>query len=332
MLRIAVLGVGHLGKIHLKCLQGLPHLYQLVGFYDANAAMARQVSEQFGVPAFDTIEELLQHVDVVDIVTPTTTHFDVAKRCIEAGKHIFIEKPITRTVEEGLELCRLAEQYGIKAQVGHVERFNPALLALEGQSLDPKFIEIHRLAMFNPRGTDVSVIEDLMIHDLDIILKFVRAKVAKVHANGVAIVSKAADIATARIEFENGAVANVTASRISMKPMRKFRLFQSDAYISMDFLNKQTEVIRLHNEPNGDNYSELDTALGKKYLEVAMPEAPTNNAIQMELELFGNCIVNNGTPRVTLEDGLEALRLAHWILEEVRRNDLILRELPESAL
>ncbi len=322
-LKIGVLGAGHLGKIHLKCLKNLSDICELVGFYDNNSQNAAQVAQQLGVQAFDSVEELLALVDAVDIVVPTTAHFEIGKRCIEAGKHIFVEKPITATVAEGIALAELADLHRIKAQVGHVERFNPALLALGGYELQPKFIEAHRLAMFNPRGTDVSVVEDLMIHDLDILLHLVNSPVANVHANGVAIVSRAADIANARIEFENGAVANITASRISMKQMRKFRLFQPDAYISLDFLTKQTEIIRLHEQPVGENYSELDTFAGKKYLEMAMPEAPANNAIETELRLFAEAVLFDKKVSVSLNDGLAALQLAHQILEKIEVSNAV---------
>lgn len=194
--------------------------------------------DTYPIQRFQTPQELFAAVDVVDIVTPTTTHFEMAAQAIRAGKHFFIEKPITRTVEEAEELIKLAQEFKVKAQVGHVERFNPALLALEDMELNPMFIEAHRLAVFNPRGTDVSVILDLMIHDLDIVLSIVKSEVKFISASGVAVASETPDIANARIEFENGCVANLTASRISLKQMRKVRLFQKDAYISLDFLEK----------------------------------------------------------------------------------------------
>jgi predicted dehydrogenase len=316
-LKIAVLGAGHLGKIHIKCLKNLSDICELVVFYDNDKKNAQHVVNQFDIKYFESIDELFLAADAVDIVVPTSLHFEIGSRCISAGKHIFIEKPICQTVSEGLALCKLADAQKIKAQVGHVERFNPALLALKGYELQPKFIEAHRLAMFNPRGTDVSVVEDLMIHDLDILLHLVNSPVANVAANGVAIVSKAADIANARIEFENGAVANITASRISMKQMRKFRLFQPDAYISLDFLTKTTEIIKLHDSPQGENFSELDTAAGKKYLEIAMPESPANNAIELELRLFIEAILYQKKVSVSLQDGLAALELAHQILEKI---------------
>lgn len=321
MLKIGVLGLGHLGKIHVKCIQMIDQ-YELVGVFDVNEKTAKKVSEEHGLQAFDSVEALLAAVDVVDIVTPTVTHFELAKKVVEAGKHFFIEKPITHTLKEAQELCALVKDQPIKAQVGHVERFNPALLAIEDKNLDPMFVEAHRLSMFNPRGTDVSVVLDLMIHDLDIILKLIPHEVHSVQASGVAIVSPSADIANARIEFKNGAIVNITASRISMKNMRKLRVFQSDAYLSLDFLNKKTEVVRIHEEiPAGkDNCMELDTTIGKRYIELDMPEAKPNNAIKMELESFANSIIKNQPTKVALEDGLKALELAYWIMDEIKKH------------
>jgi predicted dehydrogenase len=326
MLKIGVLGVGHLGKIHLKCIQMAQEAYQLVGFYDLNNTMAKKVVEDFGIKRFETIEDLFAAVDVVDIVTPTTTHFELAKKAIEAGKHIFIEKPVTHTLEEAEELVRLAQAKGIKIQVGHVERFNPALLALEESVIDPMFIEAHRLAVFNPRGTDVSVVLDLMIHDLDILLSMVRSPVKSVSASGVAVVSDTPDIANARIEFENGCVANLTTSRISMKQMRKVRLFQKDAYISLDFLDKQAQVIRLYDEestqiPTAANLMELQTQNGKKFIHMDAPEIHTVNAIKMELETFAESINNDTRPKVSVEDGYAALKLAYTIIDEIKQRN-----------
>lgn len=327
MLKIGVLGIGHLGKIHLKCIQ-LSESYELVGFYDPNDQAAQQAIETSGIRRFDTLQDLFSAVDVVDIVTPTTTHFEMASQAIQAGKHIFIEKPITRTVEEAEELLQLAQKFKVKAQVGHVERFNPALLALEDIELNPMFIEAHRLAVFNPRGTDVSVILDLMIHDLDIVLSTVKSEVKFISASGVAVVSNTPDIANARLEFENGCVANLTASRISLKQMRKVRLFQKDAYISLDFLEKQAQIVRLY-EQNADNLPtdaknmmELDTTNGKKLIHVYMPDIEPVNAIKMELETFAQSIVQNTTPKVPLEDGYKALKVAQEIVEEIERRGL----------
>jgi len=329
MLKIGVLGTGHLGKIHLKCIQLASETYELVGFYDPDDRAAQQVIDTYQITRFRTPQELFAAVDVVDIVTPTTTHFEMAVQAIRAGKHFFIEKPITRTVEEAEELIKLAQEFKVKAQVGHVERFNPALLALEDMELDPMFIEAHRLAVFNPRGTDVSVILDLMIHDLDIVLSIVKSDVKFISASGVAVASETPDIANARIEFENGCVANLTASRISLKQMRKVRFFQKDAYISLDFLEKQAQIVRLYDQdsahlPADANLMELETANGKKLIHVYMPEMEAVNAIKMELESFGQSILQNTTPKVPLEDGYKALKVAHDIVKEIEKRAAVL--------
>ena len=295
---------------------------ELVGFYDPDDTNAQQAVQEYGVRRFEDLDTLFNAVDAVDIVTPTTTHFDLACRALQAGKHLFIEKPLTHTLEEAYALVKLVRESGKKVQVGHVERFNPAFLALSDFHLQPMFIETHRLANFNPRGTDVSVVLDLMIHDLDIILTLVNTPVKEVRASGVAIVSPASDIANARIEFQNGCVANVTASRISLKQMRKTRIFQKDAYISMDFLDKNAQIIRLYDEnapnlPAGDNLMELDTSAGKKYIHIEMPQIESVNAIKMELETFAQCIREDRAPTVPVEDGFEALKLAYKILEKM---------------
>ena len=330
MLKIGLLGAGHLGKIHLKCIQLAAETYELAGFYDPDDDAARQAEEQSGARRWARLDELLDAVDVVDIVTPTTTHFEVASRAIKKGKHIFIEKPLAHTLSEADLLLKLCREHGVKAQVGHVERFNPALLALDDMPLDPMFIEAHRLAVFNPRGTDVSVILDLMIHDLDIVLSLVKSKVRSVSASGVPVVSDTADICNARIEFENGCVANLTASRISLKQMRKLRLFQKDAYISLDFLDKEAQVVRLFEKesdsPSEDSLLELDTPHGKKYLHLSMPRIEQVNAIKMELEAFADSILHNKRPVVSIEDGYEALKLAHQIIGEMeRRKESLIR-------
>jgi len=329
-LKIGLLGAGHLGKIHLKCLQLLPDVYELVGFYEPQAERAASIAEELGLNAYSDLDELIAAVDVVDIVTPTSSHFEMAKKAIAAGKHIFVEKPITQTLEEGKALLALAQEAGIKGQVGFVERFNPAYLAMAEQDISPMFIEAHRLAPFNPRGNDVSVVLDLMIHDLDILLKLVNSPVRSVQASGVAIVSPAEDIANARIEFENRAVANITASRISMKSMRKFRLFQSDAYISMDFLEKKSELIRLYDSPEGveeaDRLMALETPQGERYLLVDQPETQAVNAIKTELELFAKSIIEDTEPTVSLEDGVKALELAYQILAAISAHRQAIQE------
>lgn len=316
MLKAGVLGAGHLGKIHLRLLQE-SEKYELVGFYDPFTENAKKVAQEFGYKLFNSIEELIDAVDVIDIVTPTLSHFDCAQKAIEKGKHIFIEKPITSTVQEAEAIRTLASQYHIKGQVGHVERFNPAFTAVKDMINTPMFIETHRLAEFNPRGTDVPVVLDLMIHDIDIILSVVQSKVKSVHASGIAVISDTPDIANARIEFENGCVANLTASRISMKNMRKSRFFQKDAYISVDFLEKKSEVVKMKEVPeNPDEFAMiLQNAEGvKKQIYFDNPNVIKNNAILDELESFANAINNETTPIVSLRQGTEALRVAHMII------------------
>jgi predicted dehydrogenase len=321
MLKVGVLGAGHLGKIHLRLLNQ-SEKYELVGFYDAFEENANKVAAEFGYKKFDSIAELIAAVDVIDIVTPTLQHFECAKQVIEAGKHIFIEKPISNTVEEAEEIIALAKKHNVKGQVGHVERFNPAFKAVKDKINNPMFIETHRLAEFNPRGTDVPVVLDLMIHDIDAILSVVKSKVKLVNASGVAVISDSPDISNARIEFENGCVANITSSRISMKNMRKSRFFQKDAYISVDYLDKVCEVVRMKDAPEipGDFDMILQNAEGaKKQIYFDNPNVDANNAILDELETFADAINNNTTPIVTLEDGTEALRVAYMIIESMEK-------------
>ncbi|PKG52396.1 MULTISPECIES: Gfo/Idh/MocA family protein [Olleya] len=318
MLKAGVLGAGHLGKIHLRLLNQSDK-FQLVGFYDADADNGKKVEAEFGYKYFKTIEALIEAVDVVDIVTPTLSHYDCAKQAIAKGKHIFVEKPITNTVQEAESLRALVAEYGVKGQVGHVERFNPAFIAVKDQLDSPMFIEAHRLAEFNPRGTDVPVVLDLMIHDIDVILSVVKSKVKNVSASGVSVISDTPDIANARIEFVNGCVANLTASRISLKNMRKTRFFQRDAYISVDFLEKKCEVVKMKDAPEtpGDFDMVLQNAEGvKKQIYFDNPEISANNAILDELESFADAINNNTTPIVTLHDGTEALRVATMIIDQ----------------
>lgn len=317
MLKAGVLGAGHLGKIHLKLLQQSSK-YELVGFYDPIESYARQVSEEFGYTFIESIDELINAVDVVDIVTPTLNHFDCAQKAIKSGKHIFIEKPITKTLQEAKTLRDLVVKHKVRGQVGHVERFNPAFTAVKDMIENPMFIECHRLAEFNPRGTDVPVVLDLMIHDIDIILSVVNSEVKEIHASGVSVISETPDIANARIEFKNGCVANLTASRISMKNMRKSRFFQKDAYISVDFLEKKSEVVRMKDAPeNPDDFAMiLQNAEGtKKQIYFENPKILPNNAILDELESFADAIINNKTPIVSLQQGTRALQVAQQIID-----------------
>lgn len=317
MLKAGVLGAGHLGKIHLRLLKQ-SEKYELVGFYDADEAHGKKIEAEFGYKFFNSIDSLIDAVDMVDIVTPTLSHFECAKQAIAKGKHIFIEKPITNTVEEAEEIRRLLAQNNLRGQVGHVERFNPAYLAVKNDIKSPMFIETHRLAEFNPRGTDVPVVLDLMIHDIDIILSIVKSKIKHISASGVAVISDTPDIANARLEFENGCVANLTASRISLKKMRKARFFQKDAYISVDFLTKKCEVVKMKDAPEnpGDFDMILQNAEGvKKQIYFDNPAIPENNSILDELESFAEAIKHNRAPEVTLHDGTEALRVANQIID-----------------
>ncbi|NNF74763.1 MAG: Gfo/Idh/MocA family oxidoreductase [Flavobacteriaceae bacterium] len=317
MLKAGVLGAGHLGKIHLKLLNQ-SEKYELVGFYDADPINAKKVADEFGYTYFNSIETLIEAVDMVDIVTPTLSHYDCALKAIARGKHIFIEKPITKTVDEAEHIRQLLAENNLRGQVGHVERFNPAFTAVRSILENPMFIETHRLAEFNPRGTDVPVVLDLMIHDIDIILSVVQSKVKDISASGVSVISNSPDIANARLEFENGCVANLTASRISLKNMRKTRFFQKDAYIAVDFLEKKVEVVKMKNAPEnpGDFDMILQNAEGeKKQIYFDNPKIRENNAILDELETFAHAIETNTTPIVTLEDGTNALKVATQIIE-----------------
>lgn len=319
MLKIGVLGAGHLGKIHINCIRQIEK-YNLVGFFDPVVETARQVEAETGVHCFDSIDALIDSVDVVDIVTPTVRHFECASRALQKRKHVFIEKPIVATPEEANALKKLADEAEVKVQVGHVERFNPAFIAAEPFIGQPLFIEAHRLAQFNPRGTDVPVVLDLMVHDLDILLAIVKSEVTHVSANGVSIVSPTPDITNARLEFANGTVANLTASRISMKNMRKTRIFQRDAYITVDFLDKKTEIFRINETVDESNPLSVTFALAdgnERQITFEMPEVHPINAIQTELESFHDAIVHNTTPAVTIDDGISVLKLAFRILDAV---------------
>ncbi|MEN8225862.1 MAG: Gfo/Idh/MocA family oxidoreductase [Bacteroidota bacterium] len=324
MLKIGVLGAGHLGKIHIKCIKQIPD-YELCGFYDPDDENAARVEEEFGIRRFDTLSGLIEEVEVVDIVTPTISHFDCASEALRKTRHVFIEKPVVTTLDEARKLIALSEEANIKVQVGHVERFNPAFIAAGPYFEQPMFIETHRLAQFNPRGTDVPVVLDLMIHDIDIVLSVVKSDIQRISASGVQVVSNTPDIANARIEFNNGCVANLTASRISMKNMRKSRFFQRDAYISVDFLEKETEILRMKDvDPaKADPYAvimELGNGQTPKQVIFDKPKVSELNAIKEELVSFHNAIVNDTTPPVTINDGYHALEVAHRIIEKLNMN------------
>lgn len=318
------MGVGHLGKFHLNNWLEIPNV-TLVGFFDPDDNNAAKVQEQYKLKRYLTAESIIDEVDAVDIVAPTIHHYELCELAMRKGKHVFVEKPLANTMEEARALVKLAQESHVKVQVGHVERFNPAFLALQQFTLQPMFIEVHRLAQFNPRGTDVSVILDLMIHDIDIILKLVKSNVNYISANGVSVLSDTPDIANVRLEFDNGCVANLTSSRISMKKMRKMRLFQRDAYIGIDFLDKKAEVIKLSTPGDKNVFTfDIETNHGKKTIAIANPAIENGNAIKMELESFVQSIAKNKETAVTIFDGFSAMEVAHKILDKIaqRQNNL----------
>ena len=322
MIKVGIFGVGHLGKFHLGNWQQISGT-ELVGFYDPSDKAAQEVSEKYQLARFIDAETLMDAVDAVDIVAPTNFHFDLCRKAIRKGKHVFVEKPLANTMDEARDLLKLIRESNVKMQVGHVERFNPAFLSIAGLDLNPMFIEVHRLAQFNPRGTEVSVILDLMIHDIDIILSLVKSEVKSIAANGVNVMTETPDIANVRMEFHNGCVANLTSSRISMKKMRKMRLFQKDAYIGVDFLEKKTEIIRLKTPEDINSFTfDVDTPSGEtKTIAVNTPPVPNVNAIRRELEEFRDAIVNNKPTVVSGHDGYRAMDVAHQILNKIKTNN-----------
>lgn len=323
MLKVGVFGVGHLGKFHLNNWKEIEEI-KLVGFYDPSDLNANEVKKEYGLKRFKDPDELIEACDIADIVAPTIAHYELCKKAILKSKHVFVEKPLANTMKEAKEIISLAKEANIKFQVGHVERFNPALLAAKEYHLEPMFIEVHRLAQFNPRGTDVSVILDLMIHDIDIILSLVKSNVKNIFANGVIVLSDTPDIANVRIEFDNGCVANLTSSRISMKKMRKMRLFQKDSYIGINFLDKKTEVIKYKSPGDKDVFTfDVETNHGKKTIAIAAPVIKETNAIKMELQSFVNAITENKPTVVSEIDGYRAMEVAHLILDKIGRNQIV---------
>lgn len=323
MLKVGIFGVGHLGKFHLNNWLEIEGV-KVIGFYDPNDVTAKEVVKQYNIKRFSDPEKLIDSSDAIDIIAPTNHHFELCQSALRKGKHIFVEKPLAHTMQEASELVNMAKEANIKMQVGHVERFNPAYTAIKDMSLNPMFIEVHRLAQFNPRGTEVSVILDLMIHDIDIILSLVKSDVKAISASGVAVMTETPDIANVRIEFNNGCVANLTSSRISMKKMRKMRLFQKDAYVGIDFLEKKTEVIKLKTAGDENSFSfELETPNGKKTIAVVNPIIQPVNAIKAELESFVNSIKNNTPVAVSEIDGFLAMEVAHQILEKISNTNIL---------
>jgi hypothetical protein len=323
-LKIGVIGTGHLGKLHTKMFNQIDNC-ELLGVYDENKNTAKQAADEYSSKAFDDLDKLLDSVQAVSIAATTSAHYELAKKCLEKGLHVFVEKPITVTIPEAEEIVKLAAEKDLNLQVGHIERFNPALLSLEKFILQPMFIQTDRLAQFNPRGTDVAVVLDLMIHDIDIILNLVKSEVKKIDASGVAVVSDTLDIANARIQFENGAVANVTASRISQKKMRKMRVFQRDNYISLDFITGVSEVYRLlpvdeKNSASMISFGEMGIGDKKKRIVYEQPEIKEVNALKYELELFVNSVLEHKSPVVTGVDGLKALKVAETIIMSIEES------------
>ena len=323
MLKVGVIGAGHLGKFHLnnwKEIEGV----SLVGFVDIDNENATNVAKEYKIERYETVEKLIAAVDIVDIVVPTNDHYKICIEAIRKGKHVFVEKPLAHTMDEAKSLVSMVKEAGVKMQVGHVERFNPAYLAIKQIPLNPMFIEVHRLAQFNPRGTEVSVILDLMIHDIDIILSLVNSTVKAIHASGVAVMTDTPDIANVRIEFNNGCVANLTSSRISMKKMRKMRIFQKDAYIGIDFLDKKAEVIKIKQPEDVNAFCfDVETNHGTKTIAVNNPTIESNNAIKEELQSFVNSIINNTPTAVTEIDGYLAMEVAHQILHKIGKNTIV---------
>jgi predicted dehydrogenase len=320
MIKIGVFGAGHLGKLHLKAAEA-SQILDLVGYYDPNPETVKKITSEENYVAFRSPDELILAVDIVDIVTPTLLHFKIAQKAINANKNIFIEKPMSNTVKEANDLVKMAEKKSVLGQVGHVERFNPAFKAALPWLNNPMFIETHRLAEFNPRGTDVSVVLDLMIHDIDIVLSLVKSTIKKIDASGVSVISETPDICNARIKFVNGCVANFTASRISLKKMRKSRFFQKNAYIALNFLAREVEIVKikdLNPDINEDLPLFLTNAEGhKKQIYFENPNIEKTNPIKDELEHFANCIIRNLTPKVSLKDGAKAMQVAHQIISKI---------------
>jgi len=322
---IALVGLGYLGKIHLKLLKGNPN-WNLTGIYDIDKKLTSDLAAQYNVKAFNSFDELLENCKVVDIVTPSDTHFEIAQKAIMAGKHVFIEKPVTSVLKEARRLQQLVNEAGVHFQVGHVERFNPAFIAALPYIQEPKFIEVHRLSQYNVRGTDVSVVLDLMMHDLDLILSIVKSNIRKISATGATFVSKSSDIVNARIEFDNGCVANITTNRIAFKNVRKFRVFTQNNLVNVNLLDKITEVIKIKNLPNGQagtgresNNMVIEPGYGlpKKEIIFEHPLILPTNAINEELNAFHYSINSNKQTKVGIDDSIKVMELAFEIEEKI---------------
>lgn len=317
-IKTGIIGCGHLGKLHLKMHKMLDNS-EVIGIYDTNLETAKTIAAEYQTRAFADLDELIDLCDALVIVTSTPAHHAVAKKCLLKNKHIFIEKPITVTVAEAKELVDLAKERDLKLQVGHIERYNPAFVAIKDIPLQPKFIEVHRLSNFNPRGTDVTVILDLMIHDIDIVLNLVKSEVVQIDASGVSVVTDKIDIANVRLKFANGAVANITTSRISLKKMRKFRIFQKDTYINLDFDLGTADLFRLtrldDNSLEGLAVGQIEKS-GKKIIYTNKPKVEVN-ALLEENRDFLDCIIHNTPVSVSGEDGMQALMIADEIIKKI---------------
>lgn len=327
-MKIGLVGLGYLGKIHLKLILEA-NCFSDVGIFDINKQELDKLSKEYNVKAFSSLDELIENSDVIDIVTPGDTHFEIAEKCLLKKKHVFIEKPVTKTVEQAKKLKKIAEENNVLIQVGHVERFNPAFVSCKNYIKNPLFIEVHRLAMYNPRGTDVSVTLDLMIHDLDLIFNINPQKLKNIYANGIEIVSPTTDIANVRLEFENGSVANITTSRLSLKNMRKFRVFQKDAYISLDLLDKKSEIVQIKNVDENTPDDALVFSPGNnipdKEIIIKRPEIVSMNAIKEEIVSFVNSIKNNTMPVVSIDDAIRVLEIAYQIEGQINKSKEILK-------
>ncbi|HCA42661.1 MAG TPA: oxidoreductase [Bacteroidetes bacterium] len=322
MIKTGIIGTGHLGEMHLKILKEISKSDKEItisGVYDIDKIKSENISSSYKVKCYESLDDIINESDALIVVSSTKSHFEIAEKIIQNGKHLFIEKPVTETIQQAEDLLALKKNENQKIQVGHIERFNPAILALEKYEIEPLFIESHRLAQFNPRGADVSVIQDLMIHDIDIILKLVKSKVKYINANGVGILTDSIDIANARIGFENGCVANITASRISLEKMRKMRIFQKNAYISIDFLSKESVIYNLKNADEVKSIFAFDLGNDKK-VEREKVTIKEINPMKYEQEKFFEVIKNNQKEIVTLEDGLTALKIASEIIKEVEKS------------
>ena len=307
---IALIGLGHIGKIHLKILNDNPN-WNLIGVFDTDKLLCQTIASQYNIKAFKTLNEAIETAHVIDIATPSDTHFEIAKSAIINGKHVFIEKPVTSHLKEALQLQKYINESGVFFQVGHVERFNPAFIAAKPYLNAPKFIEIHRLAQYNSRGTDVSVVLDIMLHDLDLLLSIVKSNVKKIHVSGCNLISNSADIVNARIEFENGCVANITANRMAFKNMRKFRVFTDDNFVSINLLDKVTEVIKIKNASLNSKNLIIDPGNNqvKKEIVFEHPIILPCNAINEELNSLFESINNNKKTIIDIDDAIQVLKL-----------------------